>query len=40
MKRMLRVDGRYWTPKIGREYDYDDIYTLAESIYDSFPFGG
>ena len=25
----LRVDGRYWTPKIGREYDYD-----------SFPFGG
>ena len=30
--------GRYWTPKIGREYDYDDIYTLAESIYDAFPF--
>ena len=22
--------GRYWTPKIGREYDYNDIYTLAE----------
>ena len=30
--------GRYWTLKIGREYDYDDIYTLAESIYNSFPF--
>ncbi len=30
--------GRYWTPKIGREYDYDDIYALAESIYNSFPF--
>ena len=30
--------GRYWTPKIGREYDYNDIYTLAESIYNSFPF--
>ena len=30
--------GRYWTKKIGREYDYDYIYALAESIYDSFPF--
>ena len=30
--------GRYWTLKIGREYDYDDIYMLAESIYNSFPF--
>ena len=30
--------GRYWTPKIGREYDYDDIYALAEAIYNSFPF--
>ena len=30
--------GRYWKPKIGQEYDYDDIYTLAESIYGSFPF--
>ncbi len=30
--------GRYWTQKIGREYDYDDIYALAESIYNSFPF--
>lgn len=30
--------GRYWTPKIGREYDYGDIYALAESVYDGFPF--
>ena len=43
LKRAFRyrhwlAHGRYWTPKIGQEYDYDDIYTLAESIYDSFPF--
>ena len=43
LKRAFRyrhwlAHGRYWTPKIGREYDYDDIYTLAESIYSSFPF--
>ena len=30
--------GRYWTPKIGRECDYDDIYALAESVYNGFPF--
>ena len=30
--------GRYWTPKIGREYDYSDIYALAESVYNGFPF--
>ena len=43
LKRAFRyrhwlAHGRYWTPKIGQEYDYDDIYTLAESIYSSFPF--
>lgn len=43
LKRAFRyrhwlAHGRYWTPKIGQEYDYDDIYTLAESIYGSFPF--
>lgn len=31
--------GRYWSPKFGR-YDYHDIYTLAEAIFDSFPFEG
>ena len=30
--------GRYWTLKTGGEFDYDDIYALAESIYNSFPF--
>ena len=43
LKRAFRyrhwlAHGRYWTPKIGQEYDYDDIYMLAESIYSSFPF--
>ena len=31
--------GRYWVPKFGR-YDYHDIYTLAEEIFNSFPFEG
>lgn len=31
--------GRYWVPKF-RQYDYHDIYTLAEAIFDSFPFEG
>ena len=31
--------GRYWVPKFGR-YDYHDIYTLAEAIFDAFPFEG
>jgi len=29
--------GRYWNPKLGQRYDYDGIYSLAESIFDSFP---
>ena len=32
--------GRYWTPKLGRKYDYQEIHTLAESIFDIFPFEG
>ena len=31
--------GRYWVPKFG-QYDYHDIYTLAEEIFNSFPFEG
>lgn len=31
--------GRYWVPKF-EQYDYHDIYTLAEAIFDSFPFEG
>lgn len=31
--------GRHWTPKMGRpDYDYSDIYTLAERTINSFPF--
>jgi hypothetical protein len=31
--------GRYWTPKMGRaDYDYSEIYQLAENILTSFPF--
>lgn len=29
--------GRYWNPKMGRRYDYDGIYILAQNIFDSFP---
>ncbi len=29
--------GRYWKPKLGQRYDYDGIYLLAESIFNSFP---
>lgn len=32
--------GRYWTRKWGKEYDYQDIYSLAESTFDTFPFKG
>ncbi len=33
--------GRYWSPKMGRpSYDYETIYELAESIFNSFPFVG
>lgn len=30
--------GRYWTPKLGRKYDYFSIYTLGQSVLSSFPF--
>lgn len=32
--------GRYWTPRLGRRYDYQEIYALADSIFDVFPFEG
>jgi hypothetical protein len=32
--------GRYWLPKMGRNYDYDSVYLLAETILKSFPFEG
>jgi hypothetical protein len=30
--------GRYWTPKLGRPYDFSDIFTLADQTLRSFPF--
>ncbi|WP_159950179.1 hypothetical protein [Rhizobium sp. 18065] len=28
--------GRYWKPKLGRRYDFDDIYTIAEIALKQF----
>ncbi len=30
--------GRYWTPKFGRLYNFDDVFTLADTVLHSFPF--
>lgn len=30
--------GRYWKPKLGKKYDYQGVYSLAESVFNSFPF--
>lgn len=30
--------GRYWTPKLGRRYDFTDIFALADLASRSFPF--
>jgi hypothetical protein len=30
--------GRYWEPKLGRKYDYYDVYVLSEQIYNTLPF--
>jgi hypothetical protein len=30
--------GRYWTPKWGRRYDFDDVFALADLTLRSFPF--
>lgn len=32
------ADGRYWTPKLGRRYDFDDVFALANLTLHSFPF--
>ncbi len=29
--------GRYWEPKLGRKYDFDSIYILADSIINNLP---
>jgi hypothetical protein len=30
--------GRYWTPKLGRRYGFDDVFALANLTLRSFPF--
>jgi hypothetical protein len=30
--------GRYWTPRLGRKYDYESTYALAQTVLSSFPF--
>ncbi len=32
--------GRYWTPKLGRRYDFDYVYLMAQSVISGFPFEG
>lgn len=32
--------GRYWEPKLGRKYDYFSVFTLVQTVFDSFPFEG
>jgi hypothetical protein len=29
--------GRYWQPKLGRAYDFDTVYALAETVLTDFP---
>ena len=31
---------RYWEPKLGRKYDYYSVFTLAQTVFDSFPLEG
>jgi hypothetical protein len=32
--------GRYWKPNLGRKYDYESVYLLAESVFNAFPLYG
>jgi hypothetical protein len=32
--------GRYWVPKLGRKYEYHDIYALAHAVFAAFPLEG
>jgi hypothetical protein len=32
--------GRYWTPKLGRNYDFESLYLLADAVYSEFPLRG
>ncbi|SEH04811.1 hypothetical protein [Candidatus Venteria ishoeyi] len=32
--------GRYWTPKLGRRYDYFSVFSLGQLVINSFPLKG
>jgi hypothetical protein len=32
--------GRYWTPKLGREYDFQLLYILALTVFENLPLRG
>jgi hypothetical protein len=32
--------GRYWTPKLGRRYDFGYVYLMADAIISNFQFEG
>jgi hypothetical protein len=32
--------GRYWTPKVGRKYDFESLYLLADAVYCTLPLHG
>jgi hypothetical protein len=32
--------GRYWLPKLGRKYDFNFVYSLADEVLAAFPFCG
>ncbi len=36
--RHLHAHGNYWTPKLGRKYDYRSVYYLADSVLTNFKF--
>jgi hypothetical protein len=38
--RHLLAHGRYWIPKLGRRYDFNDLFALADLTLHSFPFYG
>jgi hypothetical protein len=32
--------GRYWTPQLGRKYDFEFLYRLADAVYNTLPLCG
>jgi hypothetical protein len=32
--------GCYWVPKLGRKYDFDHLYRLADAVFSAFPLCG